>query len=66
MENGMITAPSIYILKREVTRIIPLIESLNQDRLALVKSLEAIESEIDTKITQLNGFNKSIEILKNA
>jgi len=62
----MITAPSIYILKREVTRIIPLIESLNQDRLALVKSLEAIESEIDTKITQLNGFNKSIEILKNA
>jgi hypothetical protein len=65
MENGMITTPSIYTLEREVMRILPLIETLNGDKLALIKSLEAIESEIDINTTWLNGFNKSIEILRN-
>ena len=61
----MTTTPSIYTLEREIKRIITSIEALNEDRLVLIQSLKDVESELDTKVTYLNDFNHSIQILKH-
>jgi hypothetical protein len=61
----MTTTPTLYTLEREVKRILTSIESLNEDRLVLIQSLKDVESELDTKVTYLNDFNKSIQILKH-
>jgi hypothetical protein len=61
----MTTTPTIYTLEREVKRLITSIQALNDDRLVLIQSLKDVESELDTKVTYLNDFNKSIQILKH-
>ena len=61
----MITTPTIYLLEREVKRIITSIESLNEDRVIAIAALKDIDEELNTKVTYLNDFNKSIEILKH-
>ena len=62
----MTTTPTIYTLEREVKRIITSIEGLNEDRAIAIASLKDIDEELSTKITYLNDFNRSIQILKNA
>lgn len=66
MEINMTTTPTIYTLEREVKRIITSIEGLNEDRAIAIASLKDIDEELSTKITYLNDFNRSIQILKNA
>ena len=61
----MTTTPTIYTLEREVKRIITSIESLNEDRVVAIASLKDIDEELNTKVTYLNDFNKSIQILKH-
>ena len=61
----MTTTPTIYTLEREVKRIITSIESLNEDRVVAIASLKDIDEELSTRLTYLNDFNKSIEILKH-
>jgi hypothetical protein len=61
----MTTTPTIYTLEREVKRMITSIESLNEDRLVAIASLKDIDEELNTKVTYLNDFNKSIQILKH-
>ena len=66
MEINMTTTPTIYTLEREVKRIITSIEGLNEDRAIAIASLKDIDEELSTKLTYLNDFNRSIQILKNA
>lgn len=61
----MTTTPSIYTLEREVKRILSSIESLNEDRVIAIAALKDIDEELNTKVTYLNDFNKSIQILKH-
>ena len=62
----MTTTPTLYTLQREVKRILASIEALNEDKLTLIQTLKDVESELSTKITYLNDFNRSIEVLKRA
>lgn len=61
----MTTTPTIYTLEREVKRILSSIESLNEDRVLAIAALKDIDEELNTKVTYLNDFNKSIQILKH-
>ena len=61
----MTTTPTIYTLEREIKRILTSIEGLNEDRLIAIASLKDIDEELNTRLTYLNDFNKSIEILKH-
>ena len=61
----MITTPTLYLLEREVKRLITAIEDLNTDKLHAVQNLKNIEEELNTRLTYLNDFNKNIEILKH-
>ena len=61
----MTTTPTIYTLEREVKRLITSIQSLNEDKVVAIASLKDIDEELATKVTYLNDFNKSIQILKH-